>query len=405
MGSEGRLRVCMAIPSYPPSFAGHGIQLQRNLPYLEARGVDPTVLTGRTVAPMPPARDEDRVRRVLPVREGLLGGLQGLVAFRRFFQRHARDYDVVHAVGLGPEFFLNLPALKRAGLPVVFEMVLLGSDDPTTIGRYRLGKLQVGLARRHVDLWSALSGAFLPSLEAAGIPRDRCRVIYSGVDTSEYRPRSESERRELRARLELPAEGRVVVSVGSLLHRKGMDRLLEAWACSQPVVGRDVLLVVGPTREAEGLPASEVAHSTELQRRAQAPDLAGTVRFEGRREGVVDYMAVADLFALLSRREGLGAVILEALASGVPCLVSPLDGIGAEVLAEGETGFVVPEPDDAERVGKLLSSVLADPERRAAMGRAGRIEAERRFSMEARADALSELYRRAIEVGPASGRR
>jgi glycosyltransferase involved in cell wall biosynthesis len=258
-----------------------------------------------------------------------------------------------------------------------------------SVGRTRFGRLKVHQMRRNVGCWIGLSGVFRPRLEREGIPPERFRVIPGGVDMSGFRPRGEAERRALRRALDLP-EGRVAISAGTIMHRKGMDRVLAAWARLNPRAGRDLLVLIGPDWW-------EPAYVEEIQRRSAEPGLKGTVRLPGLVDNVGDYMGAADVFVLLSRKEGLGYVTLEAMASGLPCVISPLDGIADELIEEGRTGHVAREPDDADAVGALLDGLLRDPARRERMGAEARREAERRFSHEARAAALRAAYRAAAE--------
>jgi glycosyltransferase involved in cell wall biosynthesis len=88
------------------------------------------------------------------------------------------------------------------------------------------------------------------------------------------------------------------------------------------------------------------------------------------------------------------------MCSGLPCVISPLDGIGQEIVDEGESGFVIGAPDDPEAVAARLAELLGDPGLRLRMGRAAVERGRERFSMQGRAQRLVELYQ-----GLARGRR
>jgi glycosyltransferase involved in cell wall biosynthesis len=81
------------------------------------------------------------------------------------------------------------------------------------------------------------------------------------------------------------------------------------------------------------------------------------------------------------------------LACGLPCVISPLDGIGREIVDEGRTGFVIDDPDDPDAVAARLRPLLSDGELRRRLGTAARESASARFSMEVRAERLAEIYR------------
>jgi glycosyltransferase involved in cell wall biosynthesis len=387
------IRVCLPILYYPPEFGGHGIQIQRNLPLLEERGIRVTVLAQHL--PDGLREDDSRVARELSRYSEPLAAFRKVVQLRRFFRRHRREFDLVHTVLTGWELMLNVPYLRSLGLPIVYEMIL--GNEPSAMRRTRAGRLKVHLMR-DVDAWIGLSRTFLPRVRAAGIPEERFRVVYGGVDTDRYRPRPDAERAALRNRLDIPSHARVVLSAGSIIRRKGMDRAVEAWAALGPEAGRDLLVLAGPDGSGGSFAPDEAAFVAQLRERIERPDLAGTVRLTGRVSNLEEYMAAADVFLFLSRKEGLGYVTIEAMSSGLPAVVSPMDGIGPELVQEGRTGHVAPEPDDAAAVADVLRKVLGDPDMRARFGEAGRERVLERFSMEARTDALETLYRELLDA-------
>ena len=394
MAPERPLRVCIPIAKYPPVFTGQGIQIQRGLPYLRARGIEVTILTSRLPRSFgTPLRDDSAtVDRILAPGLDHISTIPRLLQFRRYFHMRRGMFDVLECDLLAWEFLLSVRYLKSLGLPVIMDMNLLGGDDPLAISEERLGSLKLRLVK-NADLWIGVSSAFLPRVRAAGIPEDRFRLVYPGVDVTTYRPLPPEARRSTRSRLGLPVDARIVVSVGSVITRKGFDRLLRAWEVFRPRPGRDLLVIVGPVTEAEGLRGADVRFARSLQDSSRVAHLDGTVRWVGRSENVNEYLGAADLFVFLSRQEGLGIVILEALACGLPCVVSPLDGIAAEIVSDGRTGIIVKDPDNAEAVAARLTQILAQPGAPATMGEAARRTIVERFSFEARADVLAALYR------------
>lgn len=391
--SERPLRVCLLAGRYPPDFTGWGIQIERLLPHLARRGVEVRVITRRPAPGVAwTSRDTGRVERILAAPGERLARLRGVTRLRAHLRRHRGAYDVVHGALADWEFYASLPLLARLGVPALHEMVLLGADDPVAIAAERGGRLKLRWLRG-VGLWVGISEAFRSRVEAAGIPAERFRCIHPGIEVDRYRPARPDERRALREQLGIPPEARVVSSMGALLPRKGMDRLLRAWARCAPERGRDLLVLVGPATEQEGLRPWYLPHVRELEALAASPALAGTVRLVGRVDDPERWLAASDVFALLSRSEGFGIVIAEAMGCGLPCLVSPLEGIGREIVSEGQTGFVIDEPDDPEAVAARLRPLLADAEVRRKLGAEAARDAHARFSLAARAAKLERAYR------------
>ncbi|WP_242423689.1 glycosyltransferase, partial [Frankia sp. EI5c] len=105
---------------------------------------------------------------------------------------------------------------------------------------------------------------------------------------------------------------------------------------------------------------------------------------------VIQLLSHATVFVCPSVYEPLGIVNLEAMACGTAVVASRVGGI-PEVVAHGETGLLVP-PDDPAALATAINEVLADPARRAAMGRAGRERAVREFGWAAVAEQTARLY-------------
>jgi phosphatidylinositol alpha-1,6-mannosyltransferase len=220
---------------------------------------------------------------------------------------------------------------------------------------------------------------------AAFGPDAALELLAPGVDTDRFEPNSVA-RAELRARYGL-GDRPVVVCVSRLVPRKGQDMLIRALPAIRQRVSGATLVIVGggPYRDdlrklANGFGVSEHVIFTEGVPYDELPA----------------HHAMADVFAMPCRTrgsgldvEGLGIVYLEASAMGVP-VVAGNSGGAPETVIDGETGLVV----DGWDVGAITAAVgdlLADPDRAAAMGRAGREWAVDNWQWRAKAERLSEL--------------
>jgi phosphatidyl-myo-inositol dimannoside synthase len=193
---------------------------------------------------------------------------------------------------------------------------------------------------------------------------DRVPILRARVDADRFRPGLDGS--GIRARHGIPETHKLILCFGRLVKRKGVDRLLDALPRIRSQAGDVTLLVAGTGPELK-----------RLQRHAGRRDLP--VAFAGRvaDEDAPLYYAAADLFALpvVDRYagleiEGLGVVLLEASASGLPCVTGRSGGTPEAVL-EGETGLVVDASEPAalaDACGRLLN----DRELSSRMGAAGR---------------------------------
>ena len=208
------------------------------------------------------------------------------------------------------------------------------------------------------------------------IGREKLHVIYNGVDLEYFHPRQgEALRGAARAQLGCRPRDTLFLFVGSGFSRKGLAAAIDALAAAaNPGFW---LLVVGRDRE-----------EARFAAQARAAGLSGRVRFLGGRDDVRPLYAAADCFILPSRYDPFPNTALEALAMGLPAIVSSRCG-AAEIIEPGANGWVC-EPDDAPGIARLMQA--ADVAiRDARMARAARSTAER-FGIEAMAGKLAELY-------------
>jgi N-acetyl-alpha-D-glucosaminyl L-malate synthase BshA len=138
----------------------------------------------------------------------------------------------------------------------------------------------------------------------------------------------------------------------------------------------------------------------EVEALASSLGVRDAVAFVGERRSLGDLFAHADVFLLPSDQESFGLAALESLASGVPVVASDVGGV-AEVVTQGETGWLVPVRNPAAMARAVLS-MLADPARRRAMGRAARASALARFQPGPLVSRTEALYRELL-ARPARG--
>jgi phosphatidylinositol alpha-1,6-mannosyltransferase len=206
-----------------------------------------------------------------------------------------------------------------------------------------------------------------------------------GVDTDRFAP-DEVARAELRARYRL-GERPVVVCLSRLVPRKGQDMLIRAMPAIRQRVPGAALVIVG------GGP-----YLTSLRRLAHSFGVAEHVVFTEAVPGdeLPAHHALADVFSMPCRTrgagldvEGFGIVFLEASATGVP-VVAGRSGGAPETVVDGETGVVV-DGWDVGAIAASVSDLLADPDRAARMGQAGRRWVVDNWQWSGKAQRLAEL--------------
>ena len=207
-----------------------------------------------------------------------------------------------------------------------------------------------------VDFWAS----------RLGLAPSKIRLIYNGVDTTGFQPRERAS--------DAPSDGAggpiVIGNLGRLHHKSGQRHLLAAlkrvaadaslppWRC----------VIAGDGPEARSL--ADLAAGLGLSSRVE---LVGHVEVPER------FLQTIDIYVQPSTAEGLPNAVLEAMATGLPVVATAVGGT-PEVVEDGTTGWLTPSGDDAA-MAERITRLLTDPARRAAMGRAGRLRVETRFSV------------------------
>ena len=208
------------------------------------------------------------------------------------------------------------------------------------------------------------------------IAPEKLHVIYNGVDLEYFNPRNRPAlRAAARAELELSERDVVFAFVGSGFARKGLGAAIDALAL--PEADSFQLVVAGRDR-----------HQRRFERQAVERDVERRVRFLGGREDVRPLYAAADCLILPTRYDPFPNTVLEALAMGLPAIVSTRCG-AAEVIHAGVNGWIC-EPDDPQGLAHLMhtaAKAIHDP----ATEGAARATAEG-FGIDAMAAKLVELY-------------
>jgi D-inositol-3-phosphate glycosyltransferase len=227
-----------------------------------------------------------------------------------------------------------------------------------------------------------------------GADRSCIDVVPLGVDLDRFHPLDATP---LRRRLQLAPEEQVILFTGRLERLKGVETLIRALPLLAPGVVPRRLLVAGAD-SGNGMHEAGDFSSERARLTALARDLgvAGQVDFLG----AVDhselplYYSLADVCAVPSYSESFGLVALEAQACGTPVVASRVGGL-AQVVADGSTGFTVPDHEPAAYASKL-GAILDDAALRSRMGAAG-VELAHGYTWAGTATRLEAVYRSTIQ--------
>jgi glycosyltransferase involved in cell wall biosynthesis len=312
-------------------------------------------------------------------------------------EREARVRGLpVHPIPLAGEADLRFPLRFRALIRKMSpDLVHLhsrrGADTLGTLGTLGTG-IPVLLTRR-VDnpepSWLAapkyrifdriitISEAIRRVLLAEGVPAEKLRCVPSALDPAPFKGPCRGD--AFRAELGLDAQAPIIGMAAQFIPRKGHDTFLQA----MPSIlhhhpdAQVVLLGQGPLRD-------------DVARQIRQMGLHKAVHLPGFRKDLPDLLPCLSVLVHPATMEGLGIILLQAAASGVPIVASRAGGIPEAVLHE-RTGLLVP-PGDPVRLAQAVIDLLATPDRARAMGEAGRARVIREFSVDRMVDGNLAVY-------------
>ena len=242
-----------------------------------------------------------------------------------------------------------------------------------------IDKMLIRRARRVI----AVSDRLRQDLVESGTPVDHITMFPNAVLLDDYPAAMPAE--EARREFGLPRSSRCIGIVGRLSREKRHDLFLEMAAELAPSDPDLRFLVVGHGRL-----------QAELERLADQLKIGDRVVFLGHRKDMHRVYAALNLLVLCSDTEGMPNVVLEAFAYSRPVVATRVGGV-AEVVTDGENGFIVP-PGQREPLVTAVRSLLNDADLAMRLGRHGRRTIEERFDFRRRTAALEALYQSILDV-------
>jgi len=382
--------VLMVTGAYYPEVSGGALQCREVVRALQGRAKF-TILTTSTDSSLPEVGEVDGVPvyRVVVDVSRVGSKLRAALCLASTFIRLCRRFDIVHFHGFSQKNLLLTMLAKLFRKTLVLHLRTAGHDEPLSIrSKGRLAFWSYSQA----DLFLGISPYLQQLYYSSGLPREKFWLIPNGVDLERFRPGDRDQRQALRRELRLPEELTLILFVGFFSHEKHPDLLFEAWTRllvgELPITG---LVFVGATR----------SRYYEVD-----PALAQKIRAESHRRGVEKqvifvevtheiekYYRAADVFVLPSSREGFSNALLEAMATGLPCVASKLQGVTDVSIDNGINGLLFP-PGDVVALENALRSLLKDPTFAQELGSRARATVEERYSITQTASRTLEAYQR-----------
>jgi glycosyltransferase involved in cell wall biosynthesis len=361
----------MASSHYYPTPGGTERQAHQLARGLIARGHEVQVLTMQLGAEPPNVVIEGvPVRRaVRGIERGMLFGISYLCTSLYALLSLGRRANILHAHQLYLDAAAATTAGRVLGIPVLAKVACGGSGgDLNRLRRSWAGRLLLSMVLRGINRVVTPSRETEAEICAAGFLAGRVVCIPNGVDVERFSPSFGR----------WPTEPNVLF-LGRLDRQKGLDTLITAWAD-----------VVSRVRSATLTIAGQGPELSRLAALAQRVGVADHVCFLGAVPDPERRLRDAAAFVLPSRFEGLPNALLEAMATGVPCVATAIGGT-IDVATDQEDALLVP-PDDSRALAEALCVVLTDRTIARKLGANARRRVVANFSLESLISRYERLY-------------
>jgi glycosyltransferase involved in cell wall biosynthesis len=303
-------------------------------------------------------------------------GLDWSVSRRMASDIRSRQVQIIHAHQYTP-FFYSAVAARLSGTRPRVIFTEHGRHYPDVVSAQRRWINRIVLDRLADDVNAVCEFSATSLAERDGFRRDRIHVIPNGIDFPKYS--RELDMASLRRRLDLDPARKYVICVARFHPVKDHRTLIEAFARVATQRSDVDLLLVG-----------DGELRADLTKQCHDLGLDGRVRFLGIRNDVADLLRAADVFALTSVSEAASITLLEAMATGLPVVVTAVGG-NPEIVREGVDGLLAPR-GDAASIALALVRLLDDPAlaRRLSASAAARVNGT--YRLDQTVDKYYQLY-------------
>ena len=344
------MKILQVIDLYYPLFSGHAVYITQLVNFLnENKNIKVDIMAnsfGKYV-------DYEKIEGINIFRCNYLK----FFSIFSILKKTIRDYDIIHLNTLNSKLFFLIFLLKRKETKIVFQMSLYGSDDAITIkNNTKLGKYKLNF----IDYFIPISTPLEESCIEVGIDEKKINKLYQMVDIEKYKPVSIEEKSDIRKKLNLPLDKSIIIFVGSLIQRKGLDVLID----SLQYTNKDfILLLVGPYKHPDVTQDDEIFFSTYKDKINES----NRCQLLGKVKNVNEYLKASDIFVLPSRREGFPNTILESMTSKTLVITTKLGGtVENDIFNNQECGYILNNLNSKE-LAKNIDLALRDSNKIAKM--------------------------------------
>lgn len=213
-------------------------------------------------------------------------------------------------------------------------------------------------------------------------PIESIELLYNPIDADSFTNQTGRTREQVLEEFRIPSSAFVLLNVARISPQKGQVYAVRA----VPLIAKNYpdvhLILAGATTDSQYL--------AQVQSEIQKLGVNEKIHIVGARTDIPDLLQACDIFVFPSLYEGLGIALIEAMAAGCTCIATRTGPL-PEVVDDGVNGLLVP-PRDEVQLAEVICGLIANPNRRVALGQAARKSVLERFEPQAAANRLMEIY-------------
>lgn len=415
---HNRTRLWLASPGFYPTYGGAQNRYRNYIPGLVERGLDVRVMAG---TPPLHERSESEIDAAwydeipgawlpsatindAPIERIRLPDVEGNVRNDIYYKGLM---DICRRPSNDPVVLQLLTNVKPTAIPWLRRFKSTGAAISCSISQYpkwpgkRIKRIfrKAGYRRMYdeFDVLVTNSEVIRDFLHDLGVT-SRIEYIPNGVDLRRYSSAiSDADKNaaiELRKRLKIPREHKVITTIGAVIPRKGQDKLIKAWCQLQASFPDVHLLIVGPRSDIMDSRLHDF--SSNITGMIESSNAAHKVHFTGLVDDVESWLRASDIFVLASNREGTPNSVLEAMASKLPCIVTPFKG-SSSAIGEAGVHYQLAERN-ARGIAGALCSLLESEDLCIEQGRRGRDFVMEHANLTSSLDRYAHLYNELGEI-------
>ena len=380
-------KVLMVTGVYYPEISGAVLQC-RQLINLLKNNIDFRILSGTSSDLNSVENSVDKIPITRIAINPKCGFSQLASAFRigQYFIFNCRYFDIVHLHGFSKKSILVIALSLLFRKKTIIKLTSFGEDDPISI-KNRSALSWIFFMR--ANSFISVSPAFQKSYEAAGLPPDKYWFVPNGVDVLRFRPPVAGERESLRSELGFGVDEVILIFIGHFSQDKQPHILYDAWLELFKKGVKSRIIFIGSTSPSNY--EVDVDLVEKIKKDATKSAYSSFVTFIERTHQIEKYLRLSDIFVLPTLREGLPNVLLEAMATGLPSIITNLPGVTDWIVEDSKTGVLL-SPPSKDKLVHELEDLIADGAGRQEIGRAAREFIEHNFSAPTMASKVLQLY-------------